>query len=808
MNFGSKKTYLSKRQMGLEEPKPKAKDLSGIPENEEEEDKEHPKLERKNSVERISEYEIGSDLEDNEEEALPTMLYKGGGGMADKNPIPERLMEDKVLSIQTLSAKPELNLQKMSYAQASKPSEKNYNLIGKSSMKMAAPEQSIPKSLAIKPQKEVKAPSSGGFFGGISNFFSKKEEPQFLAMDASKERCSVMKASKPKLEFRKAKEKEKNVYKANVDTNVICIELNSLKDKGSIGSGNPVLCEKCKAMYSKYSKSEIQEGKQIWKCEFCENINNINIEEGEIPNNDTITYITQSVHQIFMDEDISVLFCIDISGSMSVSQEVKDSKHLKYDKTAKLKELMKFSDGSLQYMNNERHNAVYVSRIQCVQAAVESQIDNMSKGAPNRKVGIITFNNEVNIIGDGNQNQYVIAGDKLNDLQTLIDIGKNEGIKYLTTPIKDSKVKLCEKLMQIEESGSTALGPALIASISMLDGAKPGSKVIICTDGLANVGLGSLDTLKTEEEFNKAKEFYEKVGQIAKEKKLSISIISIVSEECRLEMLSPLADLTGGDILKVNPLNLSSDFANILSQNLVATEVNLKVKLHKGLSFRNEDNANLSEKNTLLTKNVGNAYEGQEITFEYSVKSAAELKEADVDFDKLKAIPFQAQIAYNSLDGHKCIKCLTRMHEFTYEMEEAKKDMNSEAISVNVVQAAGKMAKKGQLREAQAYTKIWSNELKADKAAYKEVSSNLKPLYKALNKQQEKDFQEDQMNNLMEMNELEHPKFLSEQAPIQLSSEAPKLEKKGQKKKELIDDLVFNTHTAVNSNKANIYKKK
>ena len=37
----------------------------------------------------------------------------------------------------------------------------------------------------------------------------------------------------------------------------------------------------------------------------------------------------------------------------------------------------------------------------------------MSTGAPNRKVGLVTFNNEVSVIGDGTQGVTNINGDKL-----------------------------------------------------------------------------------------------------------------------------------------------------------------------------------------------------------------------------------------------------------------------------------------------------------------------------------------------------------------------------------------------------------
>lgn len=52
-----------------------------------------------------------------------------------------------------------------------------------------------------------------------------------------------------------------------------------------------------------------------------------------------------------------------------------------------------------------------------------------------------------------------------------------------------------------------------------------GSKIVICTDGLSNVGLGSLDDLHTEDEKLKASQFYEQVGLYAKNQGITISVI-------------------------------------------------------------------------------------------------------------------------------------------------------------------------------------------------------------------------------------------------------------------------------------------
>ncbi len=46
----------------------------------------------------------------------------------------------------------------------------------------------------------------------------------------------------------------------------------------------------------------------------------------------------------------------------------------------------------------------------------------MEKIHPNRKVGIVTFNNEIAVIGDGTANPIIIAGDKLNKYDEILNL--------------------------------------------------------------------------------------------------------------------------------------------------------------------------------------------------------------------------------------------------------------------------------------------------------------------------------------------------------------------------------------------------
>lgn len=66
----------------------------------------------------------------------------------------------------------------------------------------------------------------------------------------------------------------------------------------------------------------------------------------------------------------------------------------------------------------------------------------------------------------------------------------------------------------LEEGGQTALGPAMIIATTMA-AAQPGSKVILCTDGMANTGLGRLDNMSSDIQSDQVEKFYRNIGNRA-----------------------------------------------------------------------------------------------------------------------------------------------------------------------------------------------------------------------------------------------------------------------------------------------------
>merc|ERR1719230_492337 len=128
------------------------------------------------------------------------------------------------------------------------------------------------------------------------------------------------------------------------------------------------------------------------------------------------------------------------------------------------------------------------------------------------------------------------------------------------------------------------------ASTNSSGGAK---RIVLCTDGLANVGLGALDELPEGPgpERTQAEGVYTSLGETAQATGIVVDVISIVGQDADLENLGALSEATGGNVVRVDPLSLQRDFAGILANPVLATNVQVKVILHGAMQFRHQGEA-------------------------------------------------------------------------------------------------------------------------------------------------------------------------------------------------------------------------
>jgi len=151
-----------------------------------------------------------------------------------------------------------------------------------------------------------------------------------------------------------------------------------------------------------------------------------------------------------------------------------------------------------------------------------------------------------------------------------------------------------------------------------------------------------------------------------------VGVITIKGEGCKVDKLAKIAELTGGTVTRVNPEKITEDFANILKEELVARDAEVKIRLHASMKFRGEDKIFLSEEDSLYLKNQGNVTAGVELIFEYEPKNAQELEKLGIKVDDLKEIPMQSQITYTSANGDRIIRVMTLKLQTTDKLEQAE----------------------------------------------------------------------------------------------------------------------------------------
>jgi len=288
--------------------------------------------------------------------------------------------------------------------------------------------------------------------------------------------------------------------------------------------------------------------------------------------------------------------------------------------------------------------------------------------------------------------RHVITGDKLTQFGYLADVS-NQLQLLLDKTVLETAQELNTVILGLEESGATALGPALLTSISIA-GAVKGSTVIVCTDGVANVGLGSLEGVTGDDANSPATLFYRQTSEVALQKGVVVSVLSIQGTNTSLEYIAKVAAETRGHNDIVDPLKLTKNFNFVLQNKVIATEVSATMFLNRGLTFRHEKQS----QNCKAIREVGNCTKESVITFEYYPAEREIVKD-------LKQVLFQVQIRYTKLNGTKCLRVMSKSAEITHNRQEAEKYVNVNVVGLHSQAQAAQLAAEGNYTKARMIQK-------------------------------------------------------------------------------------------------------
>mmetsp|Transcript_12684 Transcript_12684/g.19172 ORF Transcript_12684/g.19172 Transcript_12684/m.19172 type:complete len:810 (-) Transcript_12684:27-2456(-) len=641
-----------------------------------------------------------------------------------------------------------------------------------------------PQTEQVQPVEQQQQKS--GFLNKILSSFSSKDAqrsapPPKPRGQRQKQYQNPRRAPKPRPP--KPQRRVQKVRRAT--TNVVTLDLGSLASEANMMTGDPEKCENqtCGAFFSSNSVIEKRtvkpadagssnaqgsdETRTFWKCEYCSHEQEVFLDDDEVPKNDTVDYIlaapTSSAKSAAAANTTNnqVIFVLDTSGSMCVTSSVQGNHKLKNAAKTQASQFSQFMDGSDQLLPGEQTGVTWVSRLQCCQAAISDQITRLADESPNTRVGLITFSNDVVVYGDGLCDPTHIAGSKLNDRDQLFELGEQLANK-MNAGVKETQPVLDKRIFSLSEEGATALCPALIVAIGQAS-QSPGSRIILCTDGRANVGLGSLENLDDDGQ-DKVAELYQDLGLIAAKNGTSVSVLSIKGTDCKLENIGALADATGGSVNIVEPENLTKEFASILDEEVIATNTTVKVLAHRAIYLVDAENdatlINTPDRSPQDHKKmitVGPVTPSTTVSFSYGIRrkkktntstnkdvvsdvvssekknvvsserkavaqskapapapsqqavaassaAAAQPVPDDIDISALKQIPFQVQIEFtHTKSGVKRLRVISKVQNVTNDRDQAEKDANIEVLSNVTNHMVANMAQEGHYSESRLH---------------------------------------------------------------------------------------------------------
>ncbi|XP_017166170.1 circularly permutated Ras protein 1-like [Poecilia reticulata] len=436
--------------------------------------------------------------------------------------------------------------------------------------------------------------------------------------------------------------------------NIVLISLGKLlsEEREVPSPGNPIMCSECGSVLDSQAKNQVN------VCYFCQREDLTRPPRGPVSVQKDDLFLLTPGDQPQSTADSLLLFCIDASGSMSITSTV-----------------------------SEPGQNIHRTRLEFVQEAVLQCVRELSDRRPEVRVGLITFNFQVTVYECSSFQLHHLSGAELNDQHFLMGAAAALPVPL---PLSQTKDYLERHISGLSANGETALGPAALVAVSMAS-RLPGSKVIICTDGKANAKLGNL-----EDEDNDARAllsstiFYQNLGEFAAAQGVTVSVLSIEGTDCRLDELGRLADRTGGKVVIASPNQLHSEFEEIIENRTVATHCAVTLLVPKSLRLKGE-----REVGHKGTREVGNVNTDTEVTMQFGAHEHTEVASPASGGH----VAVQLQVRYRR-NGRALLRVFTAEREVTDDSSAALSSLSLAIVQLNSLQASAALAVRGRFLDA------------------------------------------------------------------------------------------------------------
>jgi len=270
----------------------------------------------------------------------------------------------------------------------------------------------------------------------------------------------------------------------------------------------------------------------------------------------------------------------------------------------------------------------------------------------------------------------------MGDEAALVAKGQALG-ESCTDTVGSASERLMTTVANLRPSGNTALGPALSVGVGLASG-RPGTKIVLCTDGMANNGVGAIQK-------NKECLFYADIARRAAEEGTCISVITMEGEDCSMENLGACADLTGGQVEMVDLEKMCTNLGSMLANTVVATGLEMTIIVGCGATLKGQQSECIGCA-CIATHAVGN------VTAKTATTARMELSSSDVS--SCGCVPVQVQLKFTRTTGQQILQVFSCQQNVTANRDISEANVDATAIALAGIHAAARLAQLGEYRTA------------------------------------------------------------------------------------------------------------
>lgn len=433
----------------------------------------------------------------------------------------------------------------------------------------------------------------------------------------------------------------------------------------------PVTCKNCGVVLTDFSIIEFEDDAGKYICEFCGTENEVSRE------------LVVPVEQQFPEVNPADKYgAIDLCFILDALRKEK-----------KLTGEQKTFEGDLLVAAIDISGSMGGGKIEAVRKALVENVRDFKMNSAITAFVLVTFESNLQVYLRPDKVLSIPDGDVMHSERHLDDQIITFAKKLRPISIGEVSDKWVSLIQKLQSADMTALGPAVFICLSLSKNLPTkATKVIILTDGLANVGIGRIEN----EPQDKAREFYAKLGQEFKSRGAVVQILGVrdpdASNNVALDIIGILTEITGGDMVFIESSEIAK-FMNDATRKRFVTR-NTIIRVYTPPEIVIDSITGTFVQGPLSTQpgapiSLGSMSDDREIYLKFKAKKqiAAE------------SVAIQIQMEYLDEDNRKCVRVF-KQEVKTADVDTYKEQFNPSLVSNMVIQDANEAYQKADVSKA------------------------------------------------------------------------------------------------------------